>query len=385
MTRRMRVQTRSWLRSHRAASVLLATAVTAVSGCPQSTALRGRISATEDLLRQAEQNGAYRCAPRELALGRAHLRFAAIELDEGNFNRASEHFEIAEPNAQAALRLSPPERCAPRGVVVERPAAPPPPGDRDNDGLLDPDDRCPDDPENYNAFQDTDGCPDNPDTDGDGIPDATDHCVLDREDSDQYQDDDGCPEPDNDADAVLDTADRCVNEPEDPDAFQDQDGCPDDDNDQDSLADTRDNCPNEAGPTDNQGCPPVFQNIQVTAHGVRFHVEFDFNRATLRPSATATLDEVVRFLNLAHNRSLRYEVGGHTDSRGSDRRNLRLSQQRAEAVRTYLIAHGVDPSRLTARGYGETQPIESNRTEAGRQANRRVELNEIDAQGNLVH
>lgn len=356
-------------------------------GCGPASALRGKIAATEAMLRQAENNGAYRCAPRELALGRAHAHFAAIALDEGDYTRATEHFEEAEPHAHAALRLSPPERCAPRGVVVERPAEPPPPpepGDRDGDGYRDPDDQCPDNPENFNAFRDEDGCPDDPDTDGDGLPDSTDRCVVDAEDRDSYQDEDGCPEIDNDADGIADNVDRCINDPEDPDGFQDQDGCPDPDNDQDTLADTSDQCPNEAGPTDNNGCPPVFQHIQVTQHGVRFHVEFDYNRATLRPSAIQVLDEVVRFLNQPHNRTLRYEVGGHTDSRGSDRHNLRLSQARAESVRNYLIQHGIDPARLTARGYGETQPIESNRTEAGRQANRRVELNEIDAAGNLV-
>jgi hypothetical protein len=192
--------------------------VVLATGCPPATALRGRISSTEEMLHQAEQNGAYRCAPRELALGRAHAHFADLELDEGNFSRAYQEFELAEPNARAALRLSPPERCAPRDVVRPRP------GDRDGDGYLDPVDRCPDQPENYNGYEDQDGCPDDPDADGDGIPDSRDRCVVDPEDRDNYQDDDGCPEPDNDADGVLDSADRCINEPEDPDGFQDTDG-----------------------------------------------------------------------------------------------------------------------------------------------------------------
>jgi outer membrane protein OmpA-like peptidoglycan-associated protein len=353
------------------------------AGCGQTAALRGRIAATEALLQQAERNGAYRCAPRELALGRAHARFAALELDQGDYTRALEHFEEAAPNAQAALQLSPPERCAPPDAPPE-PAAPPAPGDRDGDGLLDPVDQCPDHAENYNGFQDEDGCPDDPDADGDGIPDSVDRCVVDAEDRDRYQDEDGCPELDNDADGIPDVRDRCPNEAEDPDGFQDEDGCPDLDNDDDRVPDLEDHCPNEPGPADNHGCPPVFQHIQVTQHGVRFHVEFDFNRATLRPNSTQTLDEVVRFLSLAHNRTLRYEVGGHTDSRGNDRLNERLSQARAESVRQYLLQHGIEYGRLTARGYGKRQPLESNRTEAGRQTNRRVELNELDAQGNLV-
>src|SRR5579871_130824 len=100
--------------------------------CAQASSLRGRIHATDQVLQQAEHNGAYQCAPRELAEGRAHNRFASQELDEGNLNRAQEEFVQAETNANAALRLSPPERCAPRNVVVERP------GDRDGDGILDP-------------------------------------------------------------------------------------------------------------------------------------------------------------------------------------------------------------------------------------------------------
>jgi outer membrane protein OmpA-like peptidoglycan-associated protein len=353
-----------------------------VGGCEATSQMRGRIASVLSTLDQAERNGARRCAPRELAIGRAEAHFASMELDEGDLGRATQHFEQAQPNANAAMRLSPPDRCLPRAAT---PPPPPRPGDRDGDGYLDPQDSCPDQPENFNGFRDEDGCPDDPDTDGDGLPDSTDHCVVDPEDRDSYQDDDGCPEPDNDADGIVDARDHCPNDPEDVDGFQDEDGCQDPDNDQDTVLDTADNCPLEAGTPDNAGCPPVFQHIQVTQHGVRFHVEFDLNRATLRPSATVILDEVVQFLNTPHNRNLRYEVGGHTDSRGSARRNERLSRERAEAVRTYLIGRSIDGFRMTSRGYGPRVPIESNATEEGRQSNRRVELNEIDGQGNIVH
>jgi outer membrane protein OmpA-like peptidoglycan-associated protein len=189
---------------------------------------------------------------------------------------------------------------------------------------------------------------------------------------------------DTDRDHVPDRRDKCPEEAEDVDKFQDEDGCPDPDNDQDTVLDVTDRCPNEAGPVDNQGCPPVFTHIQVTQHGVRFQVEFDYNRATLRPSAAVTLDEVVAYLGQQQNRTLRYEVGGHTSSEGARRRNQVLSADRAETVRRYLTDHGIDPSRLTARGYGPSVPIASNRTEQGRQANRRVELNELDASGNVI-
>lgn len=348
-------------------------------GCAQATTMQGRVTAIRDTLNQAERNGARQCAPRELALGRSHAEFADRELGEGHLPRAEEHLRVADANARAAVTLSPPDRCAPRAVVVAQG-----PGDRDGDGYLDPDDQCPDQPENFNGHQDQDGCPDEPDTDGDTIVDARDLCPLDPEDRDSYLDDDGCPEADNDADGVADNVDNCRNEPEDPDTFQDGDGCPDADNDQDTVPDVGDQCPNEAGPVNLQGCPPVFRHLEVTRHGVRFQIEFDFDRATLRPSAAATLDEVVQFLNQEQNRVLRYEVGGHTSSEGSARHNDDLSRRRALTVRTYLVAHGIDAARLTSRGYGARNPLESNRTEPGRQRNRRVELNEIDAQGNLV-
>ena len=347
-------------------------------GCTSASALEGRIRSTRDLLQQADRNGAYVCAPRELAIGRAHTDFAGRELDAAHGRSAASHLAIAEENARAAPRLSPAERCAPREVVVQAP------GDRDGDGYLDPDDQCPDQPENFNGYQDQDGCPDDPDTDGDGIPDSRDACRIDPEDHDSYLEEDGCPEADNDADGVLDAVDNCRNEPEDPDGFNDQDGCPDPDNDQDTVLDVTDRCPNEAGPVDNQGCPPVFTHIQVTQHGVRFQVEFDYDRATLRPSAAVTLDEVVAYLGQTQNRALRYEVGGHTSSEGARRHNQVLSAARAETVRRYLTEHGIDATRLTSRGYGPSVPIASNRNEQGRQANRRVELNELDASGRLI-
>ncbi len=361
-------------------SILRTTAACAALalGCTSTSALEGRIRSTQDLLQQADRNGAYVCAPRELAIGRSQADFASRELDAAHGRHAEAHLALAEENARAALRLSPAERCAPREVVVQAP------GDRDGDGYLDPDDQCPDQPENFNGYQDQDGCPDDPDTDGDGIPDSRDACRIDPEDHDSYLEEDGCPEVDNDADGVLDTVDNCRNEAEDPDGYNDQDGCPDPDNDQDTVLDVTDRCPNEAGPVDNQGCPPVFTHIQVTQHGVRFQVEFDYNRATLRPSAAVTLDEVVAYLGQQQNRTLRYEVGGHTSSEGARRRNQVLSADRAETVRRYLTDHGIDPSRLTARGYGPSVPIASNRTEQGRQANRRVELNELDASGNVI-
>ncbi len=349
--------------------------VTALLGCGAGATLQGRLRGLRHRVEQAERNGAYRCAPRELALAKAHLDFAETELAQGHLSRAREHFVLAEPNAEAAFRLSPPERCSPRGVAIVRP---PEPGDRDGDGYKDPEDSCPDDPEDFDGVQDEDGCPEEQDTDGDGINDARDLCPLDPEDADGYLDQDGCPEPDNDLDGLPDRTDRCANDPEDMDGWQDDDGCPDLDNDADSLRDTEDKCPNEPGPADNEGCPRVYQDVEVTSTHVRIHqkIHFEFNKATIRPVSFPILDTVAQVLNDFPDITL--EIQGHTDSRGSDSYNLRLSQERAEAVRQYLIAKGIAPERLTARGYGEGCPIASNRTASGRAANRRVEFVRTD-------
>ncbi|HEY8429074.1 MAG TPA: DUF4398 domain-containing protein, partial [Sandaracinaceae bacterium] len=208
----------------RGALPIVLLAALALAACGRAATLRGRIEGLRDVIEQAERNGAYRCAPRELAEAQANLEFAETEMAQGNLDRAEHHFALAEPNGRAAFRLSPPERCAPREVAIER--LPPAPGDADGDGILDPDDECPNDPEDFDAFEDADGCPEEQDTDGDGVPDAGDACPVEPEDRDGYQDADGCPEPDNDLDALVDAADRCPLEPEDRDGHQDADGCP---------------------------------------------------------------------------------------------------------------------------------------------------------------
>lgn len=108
----------------------------------------------------------------------------------------------------------------------------------------------------------------------------------------------------------------------------------------------------------------------------RLLVYFDFDKSELKNESKPDLNRGVRFLN--ENPTIRVEIAGHTDSVGTDAYNNRLSQQRAEAVRTYLIQGGVQASRITARGYGETQPIADNGTEEGRGRNRRVEMRVLE-------
>ncbi|MCC6648440.1 MAG: thrombospondin [Polyangiaceae bacterium] len=161
-------------------------------------------------------------------------------------------------SAGTALPLSDNDATSPRLRVVGAMRYAPLGRDRDGDGVLDRDDRCPEQPEDKDGFQDDDGCPD-PDNDGDGIPDARDRCRDAPEDKDGSEDDDGCPDPDDDGDGVLDADDQCRGEPEDKDGFRDEDGCPDPDNDGDGVPDKDDKCPNGPedmdGFRDEDGCP----------------------------------------------------------------------------------------------------------------------------------
>ena len=349
-----------------------------LASCSQAALLRGRISGTREIVAEAERNGARHCAPRELAMAHTHLEFAEIESIQGNPTRAQEHFDIAEPSARAALRLTQAERCLPRDE--EPPPPPPRPGDRDGDGITDDVDRCPDDPEDRDGHADEDGCPEQEDTDGDGLQDVDDSCPIEPEDRDDYLDTDGCPEIDNDFDQVHDDVDQCDNEPEDRDGTSDSDGCPDPDNDHDTFPDLTDRCPNEPGIEAEQGCPRVYQDVEVTSTGIVIHQQifFEFNRAVIRPQSFPILDTVAQVLRDFPDITI--EVQGHTDSRGNDAFNMRLSQQRADAVRQYLVNQGIASARLTSQGYGETMPIESNATTEGRALNRRVEFHRTDVQ-----
>ena len=276
-------------------------------------------------------------------------------------------------------------------------------GDRDGDGIMDPDDACPDDPEDFDDFEDEDDCPD-PDNDQDGILDVDDECPLEPEDVDQFEDRDGCPDPDNDQDGILDVDDECPLDPEDFDGFEDEDGCPDPDNDQDGVLDHDDNCPMEPGPVENQGCPdadrdedgivdrmdncpdepgppenfgcPERQRVRITDDRLEIleKVFFRTNSDEIQSRSFPLLDNVATVL-LSHPELTTIRIEGHTDSRGSHAHNMDLSQRRAESVMDYLLRQGVQPERLTARGFGPDQPIESNATRSGRAANRRVEFN----------
>lgn len=253
--------------------------------------------------------------------------------------------------------------------------------DRDNDadGIEDAQDSCPNQPEDVDGFEDHDGCPD-PDNDGDGVDDFNDACP-DQAGSAETS---GCPFVDEDGDGIDASVDRCPDAAEDADGFDDEDGCPDPDNDRDGIADTDDKCPEVPesvnGVDDADGCPDEGDSA-VRLSGDRIEilerVHFDTARATIKKRSHSVLEQVAAVMKA--NKDIRLlRVQGHTDSRGDERDNLELSQQRAVSVKEFLIEQGVDAKRLSARGYGESHPIADNRTSAGRADNRRVEFHIIE-------
>jgi OmpA-OmpF porin, OOP family len=252
--------------------------------------------------------------------------------------------------------------------------------DNDNDGILDVDDRCPNEPEDMDGDEDQDGCPEgnDGDRDGDGILDSKDKCPDDPEDKDGFEDQDGCPDPDNDKDGIPDKKDACPNDPEDKDGFQDEDGCPDPDNDKDGILDKVDRCPNEPetfnGFEDEDGCPDK-GNVIIQDNNIVIlqKIKFKTNSAEILPESNPILDAVATTI-VHHPEFTLMEIAGHADERSSDEYNLRLTQDRVNSVMAALVQRGVDRSRLRSKGYGEFCPEDPASNEAAWEKNRRVEF-----------
>ncbi len=240
------------------------------------------------------------------------------------------------------------------------------PADFDGDGVPNRIDQCPNTP--HGAKVDTKGCP--IDTDGDGVYDGLDMCPGTP--AGMKVNDQGCP-LDTDGDGVTDDKDKCPNTPAGEKV--NADGCPLD-TDGDGVPDSKDACPTVPAATAD-GCPPPApvaapEPPPAPEKLVLEGVNFDNNSATLRPDANEILDKAAATLQKWGD--VKVEVSGYTDSNNTDAYNLELSDRRANAVRDYLISKGVDATRLTAKGYGETNPIADNNTAEGRAKNRRVEL-----------
>ena len=258
--------------------------------------------------------------------------------------------------------------------------------DTDGDGIFDKDDECPDTPgiKEFNGCPDTDGdgikdsedaCPEVaglpefngcPDTDGDGIADPNDECPNEA----GLVALNGCP--DADGDGVKDSLDKCPNEA----GPAENDGCPYEDQDNDGVLDKDDECPTVPGTVENNGCPEVTVEILEEINVQVRTVLFDLNKATIRPESYETLNAVAETMKEFPN--TRFLIEGHTDSQGSDAYNMKLSKERAASVKDYLIKQGLPANRLSSEGFGETRPVASNATAAGRQQNRRVEISLIE-------
>lgn len=256
-------------------------------------------------------------------------------------------------------------------------------GDADGDGVVDKDDAC----ASVVGFERYKGCP-IPDSDKDNINDEVDKCPQ-QAGVEKYQ---GCPIPDTDKDGINDDVDKCPNEA----GTAQYNGCLPPDTDKDGVRDPDDRCPAEPGPASNNGCPvaPPDQDKDSvldandrcpTVPGVpemmgcprvegfdASKVTFASGSAKLTAGGKKELDKGVAYLN--QYTGLHVLIEGHTDSTGKAAANEKLSLQRADAAKAYLVTKGVDPARLATAGQGSAQPIDDNKTAAGRARNRRVEF-----------
>ncbi|WP_163398413.1 OmpA family protein [Flavobacterium fluviatile] len=260
--------------------------------------------------------------------------------------------------------------------------------DTDGDGIYDKDDACPDVAglKQFNGCPDTDGdgivdasdaCPDVfglaalngcPDTDGDGIADASDACP----DVAGLAALNGCP--DSDGDGVADKDDKCptVAGP------KENGGCPFLDADKDGVADKDDDCPTVAGPASNRGCPEVTTEVLDELKVQARAVYFNSGKATFKTGDKETLARLDAIKQILINYpNAKFSIEGHTDSDGSDKLNQKLSEDRAAAVMNGLIERGVSADNLVSKGFGESQPVASNKTAAGKAQNRRTEIRHI--------
>ena len=217
------------------------------------------------------------------------------------------------------------------------------------------------------------------DADGDGIPDDLDACPMEAEDHEGTVPNDGCPAAkDRDGDGIPDDMDKCPDQAEDKDGIDDNDGCPEDDFDKDGIPDTTDACPKVPGKPNadpkKNGCATTFTMDAGGVIKLNQQVHFATGSANILPDSFPMLQEIANLLNV--NKAIKkISVDGHTDNAGPADMNRKLSQDRANSVRTWLTGHGVDATRMEAHGYGPDKPIDSNATPAGRTNNRRVEFN----------
>ena len=254
--------------------------------------------------------------------------------------------------------------------------------DTDGDGIYDKDDACPE----VAGLKQFNGCPD---TDGDGIQDSEDACPTefgtaalngcpDRDGDGVADKDDACPDvaglvalkgcPDTDGDGIADKDDKCptVAGP------KENAGCPWPDTDKDGVLDKDDACPTVPGPASNKGCPEVSDEVVKKLNDYAKTILFDTGKFSFQKQTFPVLQAITAILK--EYPTAKFSIEGHTDNVGKADFNQKLSDGRANAVKQYLIDNGIDPFRLTSKGFGMDNPIDTNKTAKGRANNRRVEV-----------
>jgi outer membrane protein OmpA-like peptidoglycan-associated protein len=305
----------------------------------------------------AHKYGSYYGAFLPLGLG---LKFNLSE--EANFFITSQYrvpvtTETANYHLQHAIGLATPLTKKKEKVIP--PPPPPPPADTDGDGITDDVDKCP----TVKGVAKYEGCP-IPDTDKDGINDEEDKCPAVPGVA-RYQ---GCPIPDTDNDGINDEEDKCPTVA----GVARYQGCPIPDTDGDGVNDEEDKCPTVKGVPENQGCPvipaEIIRRVDIAAKNILFVT----GSAKLQTKSFKGLNDVVKIMQ--ENPAMKLSIEGHTDNVGSDTFNQTLSDNRAASVMNYIVSKGIDASRIASAGYGESRPLADNKTAAGRQQNRRVEM-----------
>ena len=254
--------------------------------------------------------------------------------------------------------------------------------DTDGDGIYDREDACPE----VAGLKQFKGCPD---TDGDGIVDASDECPTvfglaafngcPDSDGDGIADkDDVCPEvagtkalkgcPDADGDGVADKDDKCPTVK----GAMDNAGCPWPDTDGDGVLDKDDRCPEVRGTVSNNGCPEVSEEAIKRLNEYAKTILFNSGKSSFKTQTFPVLLSIAAILK--EYPSAKFSIEGHTDSDGSNELNQSLSENRAAAVKNFLIENGIAPERLRSTGFGETKSIDTNKTTKGKANNRRVEV-----------
>jgi len=259
------------------------------------------------------------------------------------------------------------DKCAntPSGVKVDSIGCP---LDSDGDSVADYLDLCPGTVAQARGMIDKNGCP--LDSDSDGVSDYLDLCPGTPLEARSFVNKNGCVQ-DTDDDGIPDYLDKCPNTPKEARGMVDEKGCPRD-TDGDAVMDYLDNCPKVPGVLSNKGCPEVKKEVKKLFQKALQGIQFESGKSTIKPASFTILGQIAEVL--ISNPTYLIQIQGHTDNVGNPASNLSLSDRRAAAVKEFLTGKGVAETRMTSKGFGDTLPVETNKTTAGKAKNRRVEF-----------